>query len=36
MAHGCTYAQFEKLMDILLQSGKVKRKGQLYIAGDNA
>lgn len=36
MAHGCTYEQYEKLMAILVQSGKLRRAGQLYIATEKA
>jgi hypothetical protein len=32
MGHGCTLSQFENLMSILLQSGKIIKKGQLYVA----
>ena len=30
MAHGCTLAQFESLMDALIRAGKLTRSGDLY------
>ncbi len=32
MAHGCTLAQFQSLMSILVQSGRVRQSGNLYFA----
>jgi hypothetical protein len=32
MAHGCTLAQFEYVMEALVQSGRLRRSGHLYFA----
>lgn len=32
MAQGCNFQQFENLMSLLCESGKVVKRGQLYFA----
>jgi hypothetical protein len=32
MTHGCTLEQFEMLMSVLVSSGRLEKRGQLYFA----
>jgi hypothetical protein len=32
MTHGCTLEQFEMLMKVLVDAGKLEKRGQLYFA----
>jgi hypothetical protein len=33
MEFGCTLAQFETIMSVLVEAGKLRKEGHLYFAG---